>query len=357
MKLDQPADRRRPVVLVVDDDEPNRRTLCHLLSIHGYDTTEAEDGKAAMESVSQRLPDLILLDLQMPRMGGLEVLGALKGAERTRRIPAIILTGETDHESRLAALRSGADDFVTKPMDPAELSLRVGNHLRLKEYGDLLHEHGRRLEQEVASRTEQLRESYRETTLLLVSAAEFRDTDTGGHIRRVSRFAEELSRQMQMGEEFLDWILVASPMHDIGKIAIPDRILLKSGPLDAQEWEVMKSHTLLGAQILRSGTTSYVRMGAEIAVSHHERWDGTGYPRGLSGDAIPMPGRIMSICDVYDALRSRRPYKEPRGHDETVSIITEGDGRTEPRHFSPAVLSAFRSSADRFKEIYEAAAD
>jgi putative two-component system response regulator len=353
----RPADRRLPVVLIVDDDEANRRTLSHLLSLHGYDTTEAADGRAALECLSHSLPDLILLDLEMPRMGGLEVLKALKADERTRRIPTIIVTGETDHESRLAALRSGADDFLMKPVDPTELSLRVGTHFRLKEYGDLLREHGQGLEREVARRTVQLRDSYRETTLLLVSAAEFRDTDTGAHIRRVSRFAEEIARRMDMAEEFVECILLASPMHDIGKIAIPDRILLKAGPLDAGEWDVMKTHTVLGAQILRSGTTTYVHMGAEIAMSHHERWDGSGYPRGLTGDAIPMSGRIMSICDVYDALRSLRPYKEPRSHDEAAHIITEGDGRTEPRHFSPAVLSAFRSSADRFKEIYEAAVD
>ncbi len=351
------ADATPPLVLIVDDEPMNRQILARLLSQRGYITTEAEDGAAALNRLEGSLPDLILLDLVMPRMGGLEVLRLLKSSERTRQIPVIIITGETDRESRLQALRAGADDFLTTPVDTGELSLRVGNLLRLKEYGDLLRSYTRGLEQEVDRRTDQLRESYRETTLLLMSAAEFRDTDTGAHIRRVSVFAAEIARHLNAGEDFVDCIAMASPMHDIGKIAIPDRILLKTAPLDPAEWEVMKTHTTLGAQILKAGTATYVRMGAEIAESHHERWDGTGYPRGLAGESIPLSGRIMSICDVYDALRSRRPYKEGRSHGEAVRAIVEGDGRTSPRHHSPEIMAAFRARAGRFEEIYASSAD
>ncbi len=357
MRFQPSQGQRVSTILIVDDDESNRGMLSRLLSRHGYATREAEDGRAALSALSGDLPDLILLDLQMPVMTGLEVLRVLKREERTRRIPAIIVTGETDRQSRLEALQSGADDFLTKPVDVMELTLRVGNHLRLKEYGDLLRDYSLTLEQQVARRTEQLRESYRETTLLLMSAAEFRDTDTGAHIRRVSRFTAEIASQLGQAEEYVDCISAASPMHDIGKIAIPDRILLKDAPLDAEEWEVMKTHTVLGAQILRDGTATYVRMGAEIAESHHERWDGTGYPQRLAGEAIPLSGRIMSICDVYDALRSRRPYKPARTHEDAVQVILGGDGRTDPAHFCPRVLSAFQARSERFRRIYEEAAD
>ena len=351
--LSQAGDREYRI-LVVDDEPFNRDVLSRLLKINGYATRQAENGLAALEILRGELPDLILLDLEMPRMNGLELLKTLKADEKTREVPAIIVTGVSDRESRLTALHYGAADFLLKPVDESELAIRVRNHLRLKQYGDFLKEHAQTLEILVDERTAQLRGSYRETIFLLTSASEYRDEETGIHVRRVSHFTSEIARCLGMEESFVDCIFYASPMHDIGKIAVPDRILYKPGPLDAEEWEIMKSHTTTGKRMLEKGTAAYIQMGAEIAESHHERWDGSGYPKGLVGEQIPLSGCIMSICDTYDALRSRRPYKEAFSHEEAVRIITGGDGRSDPRHFRPDVLAAFKQARERFRSIYSA---
>jgi putative two-component system response regulator len=265
-----------------------------------------------------------------------------------------MVTGLGDRESRLRALENGAEDFLVKPVDRNELWSRVRNHLRLKEYGDLLQDHNALLESQIHERTAQLRESYHETILILMNAAEHRDNDTGDHVRRISHFTSELANVMGMGAEYVELIFNASPLHDIGKIGVPDFVLLKNGPLDAAEWEVMKTHPVLGKRILESGTNAYLKMGAEIALTHHERWDGTGYPSGARGESVPLCGYIMGICDQYDALRSRRPYKPALDHDRVVEIISKGDGRTDPGHFHPAVLSAFEAHASKFGEIFSA---
>jgi putative two-component system response regulator len=188
----------------------------------------------------------------------------------------------------------------------------------------------------------------------LTSAAEYRDNDTGDHVRRISHLTRELASDMGMDAEFVEHMFYASPMHDIGKIGVPDAVLLKKGPLDAAEWDVMKTHPVLGKKILESGTNVYLKLGAEIAFTHHERWDGTGYPSGTSGDSVPLCGYIMGICDQYDALRSKRPYKPALDHDKVVEIISKGDGRTDPGHFHPTVLSAFVRHAAKFREIFSA---
>lgn len=345
---------RKATILIADDDSETRHILEHLLQQRGYSTRAVDSGEAALRSVSEEPPDLILLDGNMPGMDGFEVVKRLKSEERTRTIPTIMVTGMSDRESRLRALENGAEDFLVKPVDRNELWSRVRNHLRLKEYSDLLRDHNALLESQVRERTAQLRESYRETILLLTSAAEHRDNDTGDHVRRISHLTSELARVMGMGAEFVELMFYASPMHDIGKIGVPDYVLLKPGPLDAAEWEVMKTHPVLGKRILESGTNAYLRMGAEIALTHHERWDGTGYPSGTRGDSVPLSGYIMGICDQYDALRSTRPYKPALDHDRVVEIISKGDGRTHPGHFHPAVLSAFESHPSKFEEIYTA---
>lgn len=342
-----------PVILIVDDEESNRRILAALLRSQGYRTRSAVSGEIALAALSGEMPDLILLDLGMPGMGGLETLGRIKADERTSTVPTIIVTGMSDRASRLAALELGAEDFLTKPVDSGELAIRVRNHLRLKEYSSFLREQSASLERLVEERTATLAESYRETIYLLSAAAEHRDENTGDHIRRVSAYASCLAVALALPPDVVDCIFYASPLHDIGKIGIPDGILLKPGPLTAEEWEIMRRHTHLGRRILERGSAPYLRMGAEIAQTHHERWDGTGYPEGLRGENIPLCGRIMSVADQYDALRSARPYKPAMDHATVVSILTEGDGRTRPEHFCPRVLDAFRRCAGRMEETYE----
>jgi putative two-component system response regulator len=342
----------KQVVLIVDDDEKSREIIRLLLQQEGYVTLEVGDGKAAMDLIRTQPPDLVLLDITMPGISGFEVVKQIKQDDAIKAIPVIMVTGLGDRESRLRALKNGAEDYLMKPLDPAELRMRTRNHLRLKEYGDLLSNMNRELEKRVRDKTSQLQDSHRQTIFLLTSAAEYRDEDTGAHVKRISCLTAALSRTMGMDEDFIDAIFYASPMHDIGKIGIPDSILLKPAKLSPAEWETMKTHPTLGEYILRSGTSPYIRMGALIAKTHHECWDGSGYPEGLKGEEIPMPGRIMLLCDQYDALRSRRPYKGELDHESVMNIIIKGDGRTRPDQFCPSVLKAFSISQEKFASIY-----
>lgn len=341
-----------PRVLVVDDEPRNVRLLESLLKHEGVDVHSATSGEAALEELTRFKPDLILLDIMMPFMDGHEVAARIKADPATASIPIIVVTSLDDRASRLAALKAGAEDFLSKPIDRAELSVRVRNLLRLKHYGDTLASYSRELERRVDQRTAQLTASYRQTIATLTRAATYRDEETGAHVQRISHFCVELAAALGLDATFCDAILHASPLHDIGKIAIPDRILLKAGSLDTEEWEIMKTHAALGAKMLAGGDSIYLHMGREIALSHHERWDGSGYPEGRAGEAIPLAARIMSVADVYDALRSRRAYKPALEHRTALQIITRGDGRTSPAHFDPAVLAALDVTHERLEEIY-----
>ena len=340
------------LILLVDDDAGIRAIVRSMLQAQGHRTLEAASGEEALDLVRKDLPDLVLLDVEMEGISGFEVVKLLKGDAKSRHVPVIMITGLADRESRLRALEDGAEDYLGKPVDPAELKMRVRNHLRLKQYSDMLADFNRALEQQVGARTAELQDAYKEAIYLLTSAAEFRDTDTGIHVRRISHLTAALSRALKMDAEFVDAIFYASPMHDIGKIGIPDSVLLKPGPLSPSEWAIMRTHATLGRSILQGGTSPYIRMGATIAETHHECWDGSGYPAGLRGEQIPMPGRIMLLCDQYDALRSKRPYKAPLDHDAVTRVIREGDGRTRPEQFCPSVLEAFESCAGEFDMIY-----
>ena len=268
-----------------------------------------------------------------------------------------MVTALDDRDSRLRGLEAGAEEFVTKPVDRNELRIRVRNLLRLKEFSDFLADHNRILESEVKERTRQLLSSYRETIATMTRAASYKDEETGAHVARISFYTVDLAQALGLVAEFCDPIHFASPMHDLGKIAIPDAILGKPGGFEPHEWEIMKTHAGLGEKLLRGTDSPYLVMGAEIAGAHHERWDGGGYPVGLKGEAIPFSARIMNICDQYDALRSKRPYKEAFSHERTIEIITVGDGRTMPSHFDPAVLEAFKGCVGRFRDIFEAHRD
>jgi putative two-component system response regulator len=351
---------KQKTVLIVDDELKNIKYVESLLVSEGYKTLSADNGEKAIELTQAHRPDIILLDAMLPILNGFEVASRLKADVNTQTIPIIMVTVLDDRKSRIRALECGVEEFLTKPVDRAELWIRVRNLLRLKEYSDFLANYNRTLEVKVEEKTNELLASHFDAVFTIVRAAEFRDEETGAHIKRISYFCRHLAEMLGMDKEFIQTIFHSSPLHDVGKIGIPDNILLKPGRHTPEEWEVMKSHAVLGFNILGKGKSSlspFTNMGADIALGHHERWDGSGYPYGLLGEQIPISARIMAITDVYDALRSKRPYKPAFSHDESVKIIVEGDGRTSPAHFDPEVLNAFKKSLEDFNTIYESHCD
>ncbi|WP_295428857.1 HD domain-containing phosphohydrolase [uncultured Thiodictyon sp.] len=343
---------RNADILIVDDQDENVTLLERVLGSAGYTAvTSTVDPFAVCALHRSHRYDLILLDLLMPRMDGFQVMEELKTIEPEGYLPVLVLTAQPDHNLR--ALEAGAKDFVSKPFDLAELLLRVHNMLEVRLLHKELHQSNELLEQRVLERTAALKESYLETIFTMTRAAEHKDVDLGSHVQRISHYSRALAVQLGLDKEFVDLIFFASPMHDIGKIGIPDQVLLKPGALTPDEWEIMKRHTTMGAQILGQGTSPYLKMGAEIARSHHERWDGGGYPHGTRGEAIPLAARIMNICDIYDALRSKRPYKPAFDHHLACDIIIRGDARIQPEHFDPVILAAFTQYQQVFRDIFE----
>ena len=345
--------RRSKTIMIVDDKQCNISLFEAILRTEGYSTFALSSGDAALAAVTEQPPDLILLDVMMPGLDGYQVASKIKRDPLTSNIPIIMVTALGDQNSKLNGLNASVEEFLIKPVDATELRLRVRNMLRNKEYADLLNHHNRVLEKRIRARALDLHTSHVETIFALTRAAEHRDDDTGAHVRRISSYALHLAEILGMDDEFCDMICHASPMHDIGKIGIPDSILLKPSAHTPDESKIMKSHCTLGADILLGCDSPYLKMGAEIALNHHERWDGSGYPSGLSGNSIPLAARIMGVCDVYDALRAKRPYKAPFTHERAMRIIVDGDGRTLPQHFAPDVLEAFKKCAGHFEEIYD----
>ena len=333
-------------ILIVDDTPSNIKILNDLLRDE-YKISVSTNGLGALEiAESSESPDLILLDVMMPDMDGYEVCSRLKQKKSTKNIPVLFVTTKDDVEDETRGLQLGAEDYITKPFSPPIVKQRVRNQMALH----LQHEH---LEQLVSQRTQQLRESYIDTVHRLTLASEYKDQETGSHIKRISHYCREISNNLGLDNEFCDAIFYASPMHDIGKVAIPDAVLLKQGPLTEEEWEIMKTHTVVGASILMGAESPILQMAVEIAASHHECWDGTGYPRGIKGEEIPLTARIMNITDQYDALRSMRPYKPAYSHEKTMDILLKGDGRTMPHHFDPNVHNSLIKVANHFNEIFE----
>lgn len=343
-------------VLVVDDELFNRELLEGLLIPLGYEVTLAVDGKEALEKVKEKSPDVILLDIMMPVMDGFEVVRRLKGKKETKNISIVMVTALSEVEDRIKALDAGANDFMTKPVDMAELRATVSSQMQVKAYYDHMRDYQKELEAEVAKRTKQLREAFEkikiaslDTIYRLSRAAEYKDEDTGAHIKRMSHFSVAVAKQMNLDDHTIETILYAAPMHDIGKIGIPDRILQKQAKLEPDEWEIMKKHTIIGSQIMEKSDAEFIKLGEIIALTHHEKWDGSGYPKGLKDKAIPLAGRITAIADVFDALTSKRSYKRAFSLEKSFTIIKEGKGS----HFDPKVVAAFFSIEKEIISIKE----
>jgi len=347
----------KPKILVVDDEDRNLRLLKLLLTSFGYGVLTASNGEEALEKVHDIPPDVILLDIMMPKIDGFEVARQLKREEETKSIPIVMVTALNEVEDRVKALEAGADDFLNKPVDKTELRARVQSLVKVKACNDQMRNYQKELETEVAKRTKQLRQAFKklkevslESICHLCRAAEFKDEDTGDHIRRIGHYTSAVARKMGLNKQTVENLLYTVPMHDVGKIGIPDYILLKPGKLNDKEWEIMKQHTIIGAQILGGSNGKFNKLAQTIALSHHEKWDGSGYPKGLKGSRIPLVGRITAIADVFDALTSRRPYRmKPFSLEEAFNYIKEERGR----HFDPEVVDAFFAATDEILLIKE----
>jgi putative two-component system response regulator len=348
-----------PNILIVDDEPAIQNLMSKILSREGYNTISVSDGQTALTKISAASPDLILLDLMMPGLSGFEVAGQIKGNTETRSIPIILITGLDSVDNHVTALDIGVDDFMSKTADRAEIVARVRSHLKVKRLNDQMRAYQQSLEITVAHKTNQLNQALEklkdaslDTIFKLTAASEYRDNETGAHIKRMSHYSALIAQKMGLKNKTVEVVLYGAPMHDIGKIGIPDKILLKPGKLNAKEWELMKKHATLGAEILKGSKIGYVRMGEMIALTHHEKWDGSGYPHGLKGRKIPLAGRIVALADVFDALTSKRPYKDEFSIEKANQIILEDRGK----HFDPDVVDAFFSIQDailRIKETYQ----
>ncbi len=335
-------------VLIVDDEPTNLKLLGQILQ-GKYQLSFATDGIKALEGAKKVKPDIILLDIMMPVMDGYETCSQLKDNPETSKIPVIFVSAMGEIEDEHRGFEVGGVDYITKPVSAPIVHARVKTHLAL-------YDQNRMLEKMVQQRTKQLRQAFDKLEIYsldsihrLMKASEYKDEHTGAHIQRMSQFSAAVARQIGFNENETKSILHTAPMHDVGKIGIPDHILLKPDKLTADEWEIMKQHTTFGGNILTGSEADYLKLGEVIALTHHEKWDGSGYPKGLSGKQIPIEGRIVAITDVFDALTSKRPYKEPFSIEKSFAIIEEGRGN----HFDPAVVDAFFAVKEEILSIKE----
>ena len=347
-------------ILIVDDEELNRDLMEAMMASFGHETELAINGPEALEKLTPDF-DLVLLDVMMPGMDGFEVAQKIRENQEINDIPIIMVTGLSNQKDRLQAVKAGVNDFISKPVDRVELNVRTDSMLKIKEAQDAIKQHRAILEKTVEERTASLRKTLEElkeaqrlthqahldTIRRLAIASEYRDEDTALHINRMGHYCAIVARGLGLPADEVDLILHASPMHDVGKIGIPDAILLKPGRLNEAEWEIMKQHPIIGSRILTGSSSELLKAGEIIALSHHEKWDGTGYPKELSGEDIPLHGRICMIADVFDALTSNRPYKKALPSDKAFEILGEGRGI----HFDPKVADVFFDQVDEVVEI------
>ena len=325
-------------ILIVDDQMTNLMLLESILQNAGYKNIHTTQDPTQVVNLYKELsPDLICLDIRMPQLNGFQVMGQLKIIQKEGFLPILVLTSEEDRETRLRALESGAKDFLNKPFDKIEVLMRIRNLLEASLLNKAVSQQKDILEETVRIRTQELQETQLDVVHRLARAAEYRDNETGAHIVRMSHFAVILGRACGMSEQECDVLFHATPMHDVGKLGIPDRILLKPGKLDPEEFETMKQHTVIGAQLLANSQSPVLRMGEFIALTHHEKWDGSGYPNRLSGEDIPLPGRICALADVFDALSSKRCYKDAWPLEKTLAEIRSSSGK----HFDPRLVEIF----------------
>ena len=353
------SDERRRV-LVVDDDPEFRFLHAHLMKGFGYEVDVAVDGVEALALMSPSI-DLVVLDAEMPKMDGFEVAQLIRGDPELTDVPIVMVTGLVGRDDRLRAFDLGINDFVNKPVDANELKLRSRWLVSLKVAQDEIKAHSRKLEETVAARTQDLRtalaevekarrdtqEAHLDTIHRLTVAGEYKDRDTADHLERIGRFSEVVARRMNLPESEVDLIRYAAPMHDVGKIGIPDAILLKPGKLDAEEWKVMQSHTTLGAEILADSASPVIQMGQRIALAHHERWDGGGYPNGLVGEGIPLEARVCAVVDFFDALTVDRPYRKAVPLEEVLAMMRDSSGA----HFDSNILDVFLDAIEEIEVV------
>jgi putative two-component system response regulator len=323
-----------PVILCVDDEPGNLRLLERTLGSSGYLVVKASDGREALDIIASRTVDLVLTDVMMPGIDGFETCRRIKGDERYRHIPVVMITALDSKTDRIRGIEAGADEFLAKPYDHGEVLARVKMLLRTKQLDEMLDD-----------------DAFAYTVHSLARASEANDEDTGDHILRVGEYCAIVAERLGLAEQWVQSVRLQATLHDVGKVHIPSNILKKPGELTPEEWIIMRLHTVMGAKII--GDHPKFSIAKQIALSHHERWDGSGYPFGFSGEQIPLEGRIMNIADQYDALRNARVYKPALDHATTVRIITGGDGRTMPHHFDPRVLKAFSETASMLEVVYE----
>ncbi|WP_022851816.1 HD domain-containing phosphohydrolase [Limisalsivibrio acetivorans] len=327
------------LILVVDDEVINLDIMEEMLSDH-YSVITASSGSEALEMATVKQPDLILLDVMMDEPDGYEVCRRLRNDPILRDIPVIFITALSSDSDQAAGFKAGAVDFITKPLSETVVLARVRTHLELKGHRD-------RLEDIVRDRTAKLRQTQLNIVKCLGHAAEFRDNETGMHIHRMSYFCELMAKELGMDDNQAELLATASTMHDVGKIGIPDKILLKPGKLTFEEFEIMKQHTVIGHNLLPDDDSELLKLARKVALLHHEKWEGGGYPQGLKGEEIPLECRIVAICDVYDALTSERPYKRAWSPEEALAQILKGRGT----HFEPEITDKFEKNFDRIVQL------